>query len=65
MNLAQFSIDAMTLIGSRASHLGANIAAGFTQITLSAKDLVGHPDGYEAALGEVRWLSKKKVDVRN
>ena len=55
----------MTLIGSRESNLGANIAAGFTQITLSAKDLVGHPDGYEAALGEVRLLSKKKVDVRN
>ena len=65
MNLAQFSMEAMTLIGSLESSLGANIAAGFTQITLSAKDLVGHPDGYEAALGEVRLLSKKKVDVRN
>ena len=65
MNLANFSMEAMTFIGSRESHLGANIAAGFTQITLSAQDLVGHPDSYEAALGEVRWLSKQKVDVQN
>ena len=65
MNLANFSMDTITLAGSLESTLDANVAAGFTQITLSAKDLVGHPDIYEAALGEVRLLSKKKVDVRN
>ena len=65
MNLANFSKDTITLAVSLQSRLDANVAAGFTQITLPAKDLVGHPDGYEAALGEVRLLSKKKVDVRN
>ena len=65
MNLANFSMDSITLAGSLESKLDANVAAGFTQITLWAKDLVGHPDGYEAALGEVRLLSKRKVDVRN
>ena len=54
MNLANFSMDTITLAGSLESKLDANVAAGFTQITLWAKDLVGHPDGYEAALNEVR-----------
>ena len=47
-------MDSITLAGSLESKLDANVAAGFTQITLWAKDLVGHPDGYEAALNEVR-----------
>ena len=47
-------MDTITLAGSLESKLDANVAAGFTQITLWAKDLVGHPDGYEAALNEVR-----------
>ena len=47
-------MDTITLAGSLESKLDANVAAGFTQITLWAKDLVGHPDGYEAALSEVR-----------
>ena len=62
MNLANFSMDTITLAGSLESKLDANVAAGFTQITLWAKDLVGHPDGYEAALGEVR-LSGVRVNA--
>ncbi len=54
MNLANFSRHTITLAGSPESKLDANLAAGFSQITLWAKDLVGHPDGYEAALNEVR-----------
>ena len=38
MNLANFSMDTITLAGSLESKLDANVAAGFTQITLSAKD---------------------------
>ena len=47
-------MDTITLAGSLEAKLDANARAGFTQITLWAKDLVGHPDGYEAALHEVR-----------
>ena len=62
MNLANFSMDTITLAGSLESKLDANVAAGFTQITLWAKDLVGHPDGYVAALNEVR-LSGLRVNA--
>jgi 2-keto-myo-inositol isomerase len=54
VNLGNFSLDTITMAGSLESKLDAAVAAGFTQITLWAKDLVGHPDGYAAALNEVR-----------
>lgn len=54
MNLGDFSMDTITLPGSLESKLDAALAAGFSQITLWAKDLAGHPDGYDAALNEVR-----------
>ncbi len=50
------------MAGSLESKLDAAASAGFTQITLWAKDLVGHPDGYEAALNEVR-LSGLRVNA--
>ncbi len=62
MNLGNFSLDTITLAGSLESKLDAAISAGFSQITLWAKDLVGHPDGYEAALNEVR-LSGLRVNA--
>ena len=62
MNLGNFSMDSITLAGSLEAKLDAVIAAGFSQITLWAKDLVGHPDGYEAALNEVR-LSGLRVNA--
>ena len=62
MNLDNFSMDSITLAGSLEAKLDAVIAAGFSQITLWAKDLVGHPDGYEAALNEVR-LSGLRVNA--
>ena len=55
-------MDTITLAGSLESKLDANVAAGFTQITLWAKDLVGHPDGFDAALNEVR-LSGLRVNA--
>lgn len=61
MNLGDFSMDTITLPGSLESKLDAANAAGFSQITLWAKDLAGHPDGYEAALNEVR-LSGLRVN---
>ncbi len=62
MNLADFSLDTITLAGSLESKLDAAAGAGFSQITLWAKDLVGHPDGYDAALNEVR-LSGLRVNA--
>jgi sugar phosphate isomerase/epimerase len=61
VNLGDFSMDTITLPGSLESKLDAANAAGFSQITLWAKDLAGHPDGYEAALNEVR-LSGLRVN---
>ncbi len=55
-------MDTITLAGSLESKLDAAVAAGFSQITIWAKDLVGHPDGYEAALNEVR-LSGLRVNA--
>ncbi len=55
-------MDTITLPGSLESKLDAAVSAGFSQITLWAKDLVGHPDGYEAALNEVS-LSGLRVNA--
>ena len=62
MNLGNFSLDTITMAGSLESKLDAAASAGFTQITLWAKDLVGHPDGFDAALSEVR-LSGLRVNA--
>jgi len=54
MNLDHFGPDTITFAGSLESKLGAVRAAGFTQIMLSAGDIVGHPDGEQAAIAAVR-----------
>jgi 2-keto-myo-inositol isomerase len=54
VNLDDFSLDTITLAGSLESELDAAVAAGFSQITLWAKDLVGHPQGYAVAVEHVR-----------
>jgi 2-keto-myo-inositol isomerase len=59
MNATQFSMDTVTLAGSLEAKLDAALSAGFTQITLWAKDLVGYPDGYQAAINEVRQSGLK------
>lgn len=53
-NIADFGMDTISLAGPLVAKLKAVRGAGFTQIMLSAKDLVGHPDGMEAAVAEVR-----------
>lgn len=62
MNLSDFSMDTITLAGSLESKLDAAIEAGFTQITLWAKDLVGHPSGYRVAVERV-LASKLRVNA--
>ena len=54
MKLEDFGMDTITLAGPIEAKLAAVRAAGFTQIMLSARDLVGHPDGESAAIDAVR-----------
>ena len=54
MKLDDFGMDTITLAGPIEAKLRAVKDAGFTQIMLSAKDLVGHPDGEGAAVAAVR-----------
>ncbi len=54
MNLDHFGMDTITLAGTLEGKLRAVRDAGFTQIMLSARDVVGHPAGEAAAVGAVR-----------
>jgi sugar phosphate isomerase/epimerase len=54
VNLEHFGMDSITLAGPLEAKLDAVRAAGFTQIMLSARDVVGHPDGEGAAVAAVR-----------
>jgi len=47
-------MDTITLAGSLENKLEAVRAAGFSQIMLSARDIVGHPPGEQAAIAAVR-----------
>ena len=53
-NIDDFGMDTISLAGPLEAKLKAVKDAGFTQIMLSAKDLVGHPDGLGAAVAAVR-----------
>jgi sugar phosphate isomerase/epimerase len=53
-NIDDFGMDTISLAGPLEAKLQAVRDAGFTQIMLAAKDLVGHPDGLEAAVAAVR-----------
>jgi len=54
VNLDHFGMDTITLAGPLEAKLAAMRAAGFTQVMLNAGDLVGHPDGEDAAVRAVR-----------
>ena len=53
-NIADFGMDTISLAGPLEAKLQAVRDAGFTQIMLAARDLVGHPDGLDAAVAAVR-----------
>ena len=53
-NVADFGMDTITLAGPLEAKLKAVRAAGFTQIMLAARDIVGHPDGMDVAVQAVR-----------
>ena len=54
VNIADFGMDTISLAGSLPAKLAAVRNAGFSQIMLSARDVVGHADGIDAAVREVR-----------
>ncbi len=53
-NIDDFGMDTISLAGPLEAKLKAVREAGFTQIMLSARDIVGHPDGLDAAVAAVR-----------
>ena len=54
MNLGHFGMDSITLAGSLEAKLTAVRDAGFEQIMLQARDIVGNPGGEAAAVAAVR-----------
>ncbi|MDQ6618295.1 MAG: sugar phosphate isomerase/epimerase [Pseudomonadota bacterium] len=54
MNLEHFGMDTISLAGPLRLKLDAMMEAGFTQVMLSARDVVGGPEGERAAIDVVR-----------
>ncbi len=54
INISGFGMDTISLAGPLEAKLKAMREAGFSQVMLKANDLVGHPDGLEAAVEAVR-----------
>ena len=52
--IADFGMDSISLAGPLQAKLRAIREAGFGQVMLAARDLVGHADGWQAAVEEVR-----------
>ncbi|HET9646347.1 MAG TPA: sugar phosphate isomerase/epimerase family protein [Burkholderiaceae bacterium] len=53
-NADDFGIDTISFAGPLEAKLRAAREAGFTQVMLSARDVVGHPEGLDAAVRAVR-----------
>ena len=53
-HIVDFGMDTITLAGPLAAKLRAIREAGFGQVMLAARDLVGHADGWRAAVQEVK-----------
>ena len=52
--LDRFGMDTITLAGPLEAKLDAMAGAGFSQVMLSARDIVGHPGGVDAAVQAVQ-----------
>ena len=53
-NVDDFGMDTISFAGPLEAKLNAVREAGFSQIMLAARDLVGHADGWEAAVAAVK-----------
>jgi sugar phosphate isomerase/epimerase len=54
LNFADFGIDSVSMAGSLETRLAAARDAGFSQVMISANDIVGHPSGTEAGVRAIR-----------
>ena len=54
-NIDDFGMDTISLAGPLKAKLKAIKAAGFTQVMLAARDLVGHAHGWHAAVDAVKF----------
>ncbi len=54
MNYSDFGIDSASLAGSLENRLAAAKFAGFSQVMISATDIVGHPTSTRAAVQAIR-----------
>jgi len=54
MNFNDFGIDSASLAGSLETRLAAAGEAGFSQVMISATDIVGHPSSTEAAVRAIQ-----------
>jgi len=54
MKIVEFGMDTISLAGPLEAKLAAIKGAGFGQVMLSARDVVGHPGGLDAAVAAVR-----------
>jgi len=54
VNIADFGMDTISLAGTLPQKLAAIKGAGFSQVMLMARDLVGHADGIEDAVRVVK-----------
>lgn len=54
MKIDEFGMDTITLAGPLEARLAAIRGAGFGQVMLNSRDLVGHPGGLEAAVAAVK-----------
>ena len=54
MKIDEFGMDTISLAGPLEAKLRAMHDAGFRQVMLSARDVVGHPEGLDAAIKAVR-----------
>lgn len=54
MKIDEFGMDTISLAGPLEAKLQAIKGAGFSQVMLMARDLVGHPQGVDAAVAAVR-----------
>ena len=53
-DIDDFGMDTISLAGTLEAKLQAIKAAGFTQVMLAARDLVGHEGGWRGAVAAVR-----------
>ena len=53
-NILDFGMDTISLAGTLPAKLAAIREAGFSQVMLSARDVIGHPEGFDAAVQAVR-----------